>query len=100
MKILSEKPRAYNMTVKLEDSERDRLKSLAVAKKRTPHYLMKEAISTYLEREEVEQRFMEAARDAKKHYQDTGLHITHEEFSSWVDSLSNNPNTKAPVCHI
>jgi predicted transcriptional regulator len=66
MQILTEKkPRAYNMTIKLAASDRDRLRSCAVAKKRTPHYLMKEAITAYLEREEVEQRFMEAAREAR-----------------------------------
>jgi predicted transcriptional regulator len=36
-----EKPRAVNVTVKLDDSERSSLKSLALAKQRTPHFLIK-----------------------------------------------------------
>ena len=38
------KPRPATVTLKLDATYRDRLKSLAATKKRTPHYLMKEAI--------------------------------------------------------
>ena len=56
-----EKPRAVNVTVKLEHSERQSLKSLAAAKQRTPHFLMKEAIQRYIEDEEAEQAAIQAA---------------------------------------
>jgi predicted transcriptional regulator len=94
MPAILEKPRASNMTVK-----RERLKSLAIAKKRTPHYLMKEAIQTYLEKEEVEQRVIATAQASLKHYKETGLHITHEELSAWVEALHHNPKAEFPVCH-
>ena len=42
--------RSANVTVKLAASDRKRIQSLAISKKRTPHYLMKEAIQAYLER--------------------------------------------------
>lgn len=99
MPAILEKPRASNMTVKLENSERERLKSLAIAKKRTPHYLMKEAIQTYLEKEEVEQRFIATAQASLKHYQETGLHITLEELSAWAKEIKKAPNTPMPLCH-
>ncbi len=95
-----EKPRAHHMSVKLEDSERDRLKSLAVAKKRTPHYLMKEAIQAYLEKEELEQRFIAAAKESLAHYKETGLHVSHDEFSQWVDDLQSSPKATPPACHV
>ena len=38
-----DKPRTATMTLKLDTSHRDRLRSLAVARKRSSHYLMKEA---------------------------------------------------------
>ena len=44
-----------------EHSERQRLKSLAAAKQRTPHFLMKEAIQRYIEDEEAEQAAIQAA---------------------------------------
>ena len=41
-----------NMAVKLEANLRDRLKALGVAKQRSTHWLMKEAIGRYVEIEE------------------------------------------------
>ena len=75
------KARVTNMTVKLEASDTERLRSIAIAKKRTPHYLMKEAIQTYLEREEAEQQFISAALKSREHFRNTNLHITQTEFS-------------------
>lgn len=44
-------------------------------------------------------QFVAEAVEAHEHYQTTGLHATHEEMKSWINSLSNNPNAKPPVCH-
>jgi predicted transcriptional regulator len=53
------------VTVKLNGSTRNSLKSLALAKQRAPHFLMKEAIA--------------AAVASLDHYQQTGLHTTLDE---------------------
>jgi predicted transcriptional regulator len=95
-----EKPPTANLSIKLEVTDRDRIRSLAAYKKRTPHFIMKEAVQKYLEEEEAEQRFIEAAKESRRHYQETGLHVTHEEFSSWVDQLQTNPKATPPVCHV
>ncbi len=94
-----EKPKAGHLTVKLDSDERLRLQSIAQAKQRTPHFIMREAITRYIEQEEVQQRFLAAADQSRKHYQETGLHITHEEFSQWVDALQANPQAKPPEIH-
>jgi len=60
------KHRTANVTVKLEASDRERIKSLAAVKKRTAHYIMREAIQKYLEAEELELRFINAARASCK----------------------------------
>ena len=39
------------VSLKLDQAEHDRLKSLAEARQRKPHFLMKEAIHQYLDRE-------------------------------------------------
>lgn len=96
--LLTKQP-ATNMTVKLEASDTERLRSMAIVKKRTPHFLMKEAITTYLEREEIEQKFIARAVESRESFRKTGLHTTHEEFSRWVDELQNNTKAKPPVCH-
>jgi predicted transcriptional regulator len=93
------KPPLANLSIKLEVSDRDRIRALAAYKNRTPHFIMKEAVQNYLEQEEAQQRFVAAAAASRSHYKKTGLHITHEEFSSWVDQLQNNSKEPAPVCH-
>jgi predicted transcriptional regulator len=94
-----EKPKAGHLTVKLDPDERLRLQSIAHAKQRTPHFIMREAITRYIEQEEVQQRFLAAAEQSRKHYSETGLHITHEEFSQWVDALQSNPKAQPPKIH-
>ena len=95
----SEKPRNGPVTIMLDDADQDRIASLASAKKRTPHYLMKEAILEYLQKEEVRQNFVAAAESSFVHYMETGLHITLDEFDSWVDQVQLDPNTPIPACH-
>lgn len=97
--IQTEKPRQSNVTIKLEASATERLRSLAIARNRTPHFLMKEAINTYIEREEIEQRFIAKAVASRESFKKTGLHTTHEEFSRWVDTLQDNIKATPPVCH-
>ena len=53
-----EKPRTANMSVKLYDTDMQRLRAIAISKKRTPHYLMKEAIVRYIEEAEEEQKIL------------------------------------------
>lgn len=96
----AEKPRLPGtVTVKLDPSDRERIASLATLKKRTPHYLMKEAILEYVQREEARQNFIKAAETSFEHYKETGLHITLDEFSAWVDDVQKNPDAPIIACH-
>lgn len=92
-------PASSSVTVKLDPSVRGRIASLAETKKRTPHYLMKEAILEYIQREEARQRFIQAAEASYQHFKETGLHVTFDEFSAWVDEAENDPDTPIPTCH-
>ena len=94
-----EKTRAGSVTIKLDDADRDRIACLASAKKRTPHYLMKEAILEYVKKEESRQNFISAAESSFAHYKETGLHITLDEFSNWVDQVQENPGAPVTACH-
>ena len=87
------------VTIKLDPSDRERIASLAAMKKRTPHYLMKEAILEYVQREEARQNFIKAADTSFEHYKETGLHITLDEFSAWVDDVQKNPGAPITACH-
>jgi predicted transcriptional regulator len=99
MSTTLEKPRAVNVTVKLDDSERSSLKSLALAKQRTPHFLMKEAIARYIEDEEAEQAAIAAAVASLDHYQKTGLHSTLDEVKDWAKAMRKDRSAKMPACH-
>ena len=92
-----EKPNT--VSVKLDPSDRERISVLATTKKRTPHYLMKEAIREYIEREESRQNFINAAERSYEHYKETGSHISLDEFSAWADDVEKNPGAPMPVCH-
>ena len=92
-------PRTGSVTIKLDDADRTRIAALATAKKRTPHYLMKEAILEYVKKEEARQNFIAAAETSFEHYKETGLHITLDEFSQWVDKVQEAPEVPVPACH-
>ena len=94
-----EKPSTANMSVKLEISERDRIKSLALIKHRSSHYIMKEAIQRYLDEEEAEQQQIAAAGESLDHYKKTGLHVTLDEMKTWLKAKTLDRNTPMPICH-
>ncbi len=94
-----ENPRSVNVTVKLQDGERQSLKALAVAKHRTPHFLMKEAIQRYIEDEEAEQAAIEAAAASLANYKKTGLHTTLDEVKVWAKAVRKDRSAKMPACH-
>ena len=87
------------VSIKLDASQRERLATLATARKRSSHYLMREAVSEYLTREEARQSFREEAEASWAHYKRTGLHITQAEVDAWVDSLGTKKPKRLPKCH-
>ena len=78
---------ATTVGLKLEQDTRERLKQLGVQKDRSTHWLMKRAITEYLEKEERYER--EKAEDLKRWqtYQETGEAISQEEMGSFFDGL-------------
>lgn len=95
-----ERPRTSGtVSVKLDASERGRIAALASLKRRTSHYLMREAILDYVSREESRLNFIAAAESSFEHYKQTGLHVTFDEVSTWVDAVQENADTPIPPCH-
>ncbi len=90
---------AKPISVKLEDSLRARLKSLAEGRQRTTHWVMREAISQYVEREEKREAFRQVTLAAWQEYQDTGLHLTGEEVDAWMAKLEAGEDAELPACH-
>ena len=87
------------VSLKLGAAERERLAALATARKRTPHYLMREAVSEYLGREEMRQSFRDEAAKALQDYKETGLHVTQDQVDEWIDSLGTRRPKRHPKWH-
>lgn len=87
------------VSLKLDQAEHDRLKSLAEAKQRKPHFLMKEAISQYLDREEARESFKREAMASWQEYRETGQHLSAEQVSAWLDTWGSDKEKAMPPCH-
>jgi predicted transcriptional regulator len=85
--------------LKLDVEIKERVHRLASARRRSPHWVMREAIAEYVEREEKRERFRQDALTAWSHYQTTGLHVTAEEADAWLAKLEAGKDAKAPKCH-
>ena len=72
-------------SVKLSDNLKQRLHSVAEHKRRTPHWVMVEAINTYISKEEKRAVFYQEGWESWQEYQRTGEHVTWEETRNWMD---------------
>jgi predicted transcriptional regulator len=86
-------------SVKINDELKQRIDSLAKSKKRTAHWIMREAIEEYVIREEKRQSFISEAKQSWKDYQQNGLHVTFGEVSDWIDSWGTDQEKAIPECH-
>lgn len=86
-------------SLKLDPATKDRMHRLASARQRSAHWLMKEAIGQYLEREERREQLRQDALAAWAEYEATGLHVTAEEADAWLASLEAGEDAAPPECH-
>jgi predicted transcriptional regulator len=87
------------IAVKLDAVMYDRIKSLADTHQRTAHWVMREAIQQYVDREEKQLAFRQEALTAWQEYQETGLHVTANEVVNWLETWGTETETAAPICH-
>jgi predicted transcriptional regulator len=88
------------VAIKIDNDIKERVKRLAEARHRNPHWLMREAISQYVEREEKRESFRQDAIKAWDEYQATGLHATLEEADAWLEKLEAGQDIEPPECHV
>ena len=88
------------VAIKIDPEIKERVKRLADARHRTPHWLMREAIHQYVEREEKRESFRQDAIKAWGEYQATGLHVTVEEADAWLARLEGGQDAEPPECHV
>jgi predicted transcriptional regulator len=93
-------PVTSTTSLKLDAKLKKRVQRLATARRRSPHWLMCEAVEQYVSREEKRERLRQDALAAWNHYQATGLHATAEEADAWLAKLEAGEDAKAPECHV
>ncbi len=90
---------AKTVSVKLDAQTRARVETLAGARQRSAHWVMREAISQYVDREEKREAFRQHTISAWEEYQETGLHASAADVDAWLASWGSDAELPAPLCH-
>jgi predicted transcriptional regulator len=93
-------PRATTTSLKLDPDTKERVQRLASARRRTPHWILREAVEQYVDREEKREHLRQSALAAWDHYQETGLHVTAGEADAWLAKLEAGRKAAPPKCHV
>jgi len=91
-------PSISTTSLKLDARIKKRMQKLAEARSRSAHWLMREAIEQYVEREEKREALRQAALAAWADYRATGLHVTASEADEWLEKLEAGKDADAPKC--
>jgi len=91
---------AVPVAVKIDLEMKERMKRLGESRHRSTHWMMREAIRQYVEREEKREAFRQDGLRAWNEYQTTGLHATLEEVDSWLAKLEAGQDVEPPECHV
>lgn len=86
-------------SIKLDAELKGRVQHLAEARRRSSHWIMREAIAQYVDREEKREMLRQDTLKAWEEFQATGLHATAEEVDTWLASWGTESELPAPPCH-
>src|SRR5471030_973824 len=87
------------IAIKIDQATQDRVNRLADLRQRTPHSMMKDALSQYLDREEKRESFRNDAISAWNEYQATGSHVDGSEVTAWLETWGEENEQATPKCH-
>ena len=87
------------VAIKIDEDIKARLKRLADARQRSSHWLMREAIAQYVDREEKREAFRQDTLKAWEAYRSTGLHVTADEADGWLAELEQGHDIEPPETH-
>jgi len=87
---------AATQGIKLDDDTRKRLKALGELRNRSPHWLMRTAIQSYLEHEENYEREKREDMDRWERYQLSGVAIPHDTAAEWLNKLADGTDAPCP----
>ncbi|EGY28017.1 putative transcriptional regulator, partial [Candidatus Regiella insecticola 5.15] len=87
-------------SIKLDDDLKSRIHHLADRQRRSAHWIMREAIRDYVEREEKHENFKQEALGSWAIYQKTGRHLSGDEVRVWLQTWVPIRNRDTPVPQI
>lgn len=87
------------IAIKIDEDTRERVKRLAEARHRTTHWMLREAVRQFVEREEKRESLRRDALNAWAEHRETGLHVTGDEIITWLDTWGDENEQNAPSCH-
>ena len=90
---------AVASSVKLDEELKGRVQQLAQTRRRSAHWIMREAIAQYVDREEKREALRQDTLNAWEEFQVTGLHASAEEVDKWLASWGSETELPTPECH-
>ena len=87
------------ISIKLDNELENRIQRLADTRHRSLHWIIREAIREYVEREEAIERFKQEALLSWDTYEVTGQHLTGQEIRNWLNTWGTDKETEVPPCH-
>lgn len=88
------------MSLRVDTSLKERLQAIALKHKRSAHSLAQEAVSIFVEKQEAKDKLNQQAMQAYNNYKTTGLHVSHEQLDTWLDTWGTDNEQAAPQCHV
>jgi predicted transcriptional regulator len=86
-------------SIKLDAETKARVQRLAESRQRSSHWLLREAVEQYVEREEERERLRTETLQRWHEFETTGLHLTGEEADAWLAKLEAGEDVDPPECH-
>jgi predicted transcriptional regulator len=92
-------PATATTSLKLDAELKERVQRIAASRRRSAHWVMREAVEQFVAREEKREQLRRDALAAWDAYQANGLHATAEEADAWLARLEAGEDAQAPECH-
>jgi predicted transcriptional regulator len=87
-------------SLKLDSAMKERVHRLASARRRSPHWVIREAVAQCVVREAKREQLRQDALAAWADCQTTGLHVAAKEADTWLAKLEAGKHAVIPKCHV
>ncbi|HCP56506.1 MULTISPECIES: CopG family ribbon-helix-helix protein [Pseudomonas] len=85
--------------IKIDGELKNRIQHLAALRQRSSHWILREAIAQYVDREDAREGFKQEALASWAAYQETDRHLTGQETRAWLNTWGTETESELPNCH-